>query len=322
MSEFQNSFYTVATKIVKRNPLSASEQLMRIDNFTTEAPILKGIPFEQASHDCHHVYARQMDATSIQMVDFDGILPSMQSDSQLESIHLTPFGGKFEFGEDRMRLTHNTPESFLAAQIPPVLRKTGMALEHSMYINNFLPTTINNKMAWSASVGAESEKTYGSMIAITWEPGQMTGLYSPLPYKKGDRFGKLFETDWISNKARHTLLNGVVGYAATCKIFLGILLANTQKIASLVNINGTPTAKQLAVLVNAVQAGGSTRIYCSMALKTAIAATYAQSQKGNGLVAVTSAGEISVLGVPIITSSNIPKKVGFVDVPPIEEIED
>jgi len=321
MSDFKNSFYAVATKIVKKNPLSASKQLMLIDDFTEESPILKGLPFEPASHDCHHVYGRLMDATSMQVTDFDGVLPSMQTDSQLESVPLTPFGGKFEFGEDRMRLTHDTPESFLAAQIPPVLRRTGMALEHSLYINNFLPTTIKNQTAWSANTDAEADKLYGTMVAITWEPGQMTGLHSPLPYGKGDRFGKLFESEWTNNKARHTLSNGVIGYSATCKIFLGILLANTQKIASLINIKGTPTAKQLATLVNAVQASGSTRIYCSLALKTLIAATYAETRKGNGLVTVTDAGEVSILGVPIVTSSNIPKKVGFVDVPPIEEIE-
>jgi hypothetical protein len=322
MSDFKNSFYTVATEIVKKNPQSAAGQLALIDNFTAESPILKGLPFEKASHDCHHVHGRLLDATSMQVIDFDGVLPSMQTDSQLESVHLTPFGGKFEFGEDRMRLTHATPDTFLAKQIPPVLRKTGMALEHSIYLNNFLPTTIRNGTAWSANATAEADKTYASMVAITWEPGEMTGLYSPLPYGKGDRFGKLFESDWTNNKARHTLPNGVVGYSATVKIFLGMLLANTQKIASLINIKGTPTAKQLAALVNAVQAGGSTRIYCSMALKTSIAATYAETQKGNGLVAVTGAGEVSVLGVPLVTSSNIPKKVGFVDVPPIEEIED
>jgi len=97
--------------------VSASKQLTLIDSFTAELPILKGLPFEQASHDCHHVYGRLLDATSMQATDLDGVLPSMHTDSQLESIYLTPFGGKFEFGEDRMRFTHNTPESFLAAQI-------------------------------------------------------------------------------------------------------------------------------------------------------------------------------------------------------------
>ena len=194
----------------------------------------------------------------------------------------------------------------------------------SDFKNSFyaVATKIAKKNPWSANMDAEADKAYGSMVAITWEPGQMTGLHSPLPYGKGDRLGKLFETEWMNNKARHTLSDGVIGYSATCRIFLGILLANTQKIASLVNIKKTPTAKQLAALVNAVQAGGSTRIYCSLALKTSIVATYAETKKGNGLVTVTDAGEVSVLGVPIVTSSNIPKKIGFVDVPPIEELDD
>lgn len=319
MSEFKNSFYAVATDVVKKNPKAASGQLLLIDNFTSNAPILKGLPFEQASHDRHHVYGRLMDASSMQVIDFDGTLPSMQTDSQLESVNLTPFGGKFEFGEDRMRHTHTNPETFLASQVQPVLRKTGMNLEESLYVQNFLTKTIAYGTAWSSNPSAAAGNTYGTMVAVTWEPGEMTGLYSPLAYGKGESFGKLFETEWTNNKARHTLPNGIVGYAATVKIFLGILLANKQKIASLVNIIGTPTASQLAALANAVQANGSTRIYCSAALKTSIAAMYAQSQQGNGLVAVTSAGEVSVLGVPLVTSSNIPRKIGFIDVPPIEE---
>jgi len=318
MPEFKNSFYAVATEAAKKNPQTAAGQLVLIDNFTSNSPMLKGLPFERASHDRHHVYGRLMDASSMQVIDFDGSLPSMQTDSQLESVNLTPFGGKFEFGEDRMKHTHNTPESFLAAQVAPVLRKTGMNLEESLYLNNFLTKTIDYGTVWSSNASAASGNTYGTMVAVTWEPGEMTGLYSQLPYGKGESFGKLFETEWTNNKSRHTLPNGVVGYSATVKIFLGILLANKQKIASLVNIVGTPSAQQLAALVNAVQANDSTRLYCSAALKTSIAAMYAQTQQGNGLVAVTSAGEVSVLGVPIVTSSNIPKKIGFITAPLIE----
>jgi hypothetical protein len=80
MSDFKNSFYAVATEIVKKNPQSAAGQMVLIDNFTAESPILKGLPFEKASHDCHHVHGRLLDATSMQVVDFDGILPSMQTD--------------------------------------------------------------------------------------------------------------------------------------------------------------------------------------------------------------------------------------------------
>jgi len=83
-----------------------------------------------------------------------------------------------------------------------------------------------------------------------------------------------------------------------------------------------PCHSPVAALVNAVQAGGSTRIYCSLALKTSIVATYKETKKGNGLVTITDVGEVSILGVPIVASRNVPKKVGFVDVPPFEEIED
>jgi hypothetical protein len=49
----------------------------------------------------------------MQAIDFDGVLPTMQVDSQFKSVSLPLFGGKFEFGEDRMTQTHNTPESLL-----------------------------------------------------------------------------------------------------------------------------------------------------------------------------------------------------------------
>jgi hypothetical protein len=94
---------------------------------------------------------------------------------------------------------------------------------------------------------------------------------------------------------------------------IGILLANKRKIAALVNIKGVPSPLQLAWLVNAAQGSGSTRIYCSPHLQTTIAAAYAQQMQGNGLVAVSGAGEVSVLGAPIVTSYNIPQTVEFVD---------
>jgi hypothetical protein len=316
--EFKNSFYNVAVEAVKKNGKTASGQIELIDNFTSNAPLLASIPFQKASNNYHHVYSRLLDADNLQVVDFDGRLPTLRAQSQLEKVDLTPFGGSFEFGEDLMLQSHGNAKDYLADQIPPVLRKTGMELERSLYINNFLTKTIAYETMRSAHSAASAENHYPTMVAVTWEPGEMTGLYSPLPYGSGDRFGKLFETEWANDKARHKLESGVYGYAATIKIFIGILLANKQKISSLVNIVGTPSAKQLAALVNAANSNGSTRIYCSAALKTSIAAAFARVYDGNGLVSVTGAGEVSVLGVPIVTSNNIPQTIGFIDAPVIE----
>ena len=320
MTEFKNSFYQIAVDVAKKNPKSAGAQLVMIDNFTSHAPILAGMPFQKASHDRHHAYSRLLDATSMKVVDLDGVLPTMHVDSQLETVNLTPIGGKYQFGEDRMIHTHNTPESFLATLVPSVMRKSGMEFEASLYRDNFLVKTLEYGTARSVSTTASAGNQYPSMVAVTWEPGEMTGLYSPLPYGSGESFGRLFETKWLNNKAPHTLPNGVTGYVAECKVLIGILLANQKKIASLVNIDKTPTALQLAALVNAATSNSSTRIYCSAALKTSIAAAYARTHDGNGLVAVSSAGEVTVLGVPIVTSNNIPKTVDFI--PDIEVIKE
>jgi hypothetical protein len=185
-----------------------------------------------------------------------------------------------------------------------------------LYINNFLPLAVRYGTAMSAIENPVETNKYGTMVAITWTPDEMTGLCSPLPYQSGESFGQLFKPEWANGKQRHKLANGVYGYAATVKMLIGILLAKKTKIAALVNIAGTPTAKQLADLVTAAQGSGSTRIYCSAGLRTSIAADYARLMNGSGLVSVGGAGEISVLGVPAITSHNIPMGIGGItDIP-------
>jgi hypothetical protein len=200
--EFKNSFYNVAVEAVKKNGKTASGQIELIDNFTSNAPLLASIPFQKASNNYHHVYSRLLDADNLQVVDFDGRLPTLRAQSQLEKVDLTPFGGSFEFGEDLMLQSHGNAKDYLADQIPPVLRKTGMELERSLYINNFLTKTIAYETVRSANAAASAGNHYPTMVAVTWEPGEMTGLYSPLPYGRGESFGKLFETEWTNNKAR------------------------------------------------------------------------------------------------------------------------
>jgi len=299
--EFRNSFLNIAIEVAKKNRQRSESQLAMVDNFTMDAPILAGMPFQRASHSHHHVYSRLLNADNLTRVDFDGKLPTLRAESQLESVPLTAFGGAFEFGEDLMKQTHGTPEAYIATQVPPVLRKTGMEFERSLFINNFLTKSIEYGTARSAGAGAGA-----AMVAITWTAGEMTGLFSPLPYGSGERFGQLFETDWANGKQRHKLEEGMYGYAATIKVFLGVLLANKQKIASLVNITAPPSADLLARFVSSVNPNASTRIYCSMATKLSIAAQFAQQTQGNNMVSVTGNGEVSVLGVPIVTSNNIP----------------
>jgi len=319
MEEFKNSFYKVATHIANSSVKTAKSQMVMIDNYTQDAPILRNLPFQRSSHNYHHAYGDVLDVQGMQIVDFDAPLPMMHVGSQYKSINLTPFGGAIEFGEDMMLQTYGTPEAYLGAKIPALLRESGARLETSLYINNFIPMAVKNNTALSAIENPVSGNKYETMVAITWTPDEMTGLYSPLPYGAGEHFGQLFKPEWANGKQRHLLRNGAYGYAATVKMLIGILLANKRKISALVNIEGTPTAKQLANLVTSAQGNGNTRIYCSSGLRTSIAAAYARTMDGSGLVSVSGVGEVSILGIPIVTSHNIPSHIGAIEGQPFSK---
>jgi len=314
MEEFKNSFYRIATAIAGSNAKIAQGQLSFVDNFTSDAPMLKGIPFQQASHSYHHAYGDIVGVDGMQEIDLDAPLPTMMVDTQLKSVPLKAFGGAIKFGEDLMKKTHGTPDAYLSAQIPALLRDSGARLETTLYTRYLLEHAIQIKKAIAGSEGVAGQK-YGTMVAVTWNPNEMIGLYSPLPYNGGSDFGAFFRPEWANGKNRHDLGNGVYGYAATIKTLIGFLMANTRKISAIVNIDGTPTPLQLASFVNAAQGGngtGNTRIYCAPALRTSIAASYAQQFQGNGLVAVSSSGDVSIQGVPVVTSYNIPMEYGRV----------
>ena len=144
MEEFKNSFYQIATHVagLQSDVKKRHGQLALIDNYTMDAPIIRSMPFQRSSHNYHHAYGEILDVQGMQIIDFDSQLPTMYVNTQLQNINLTPFGGAIEFGEDTMLQTYGTPEAYLAAKIPAILRDTGAKLEASIYINNFLELAI------------------------------------------------------------------------------------------------------------------------------------------------------------------------------------
>lgn len=157
------------------------------------------------------------------------------------------------------------------------------------------------------------------MVAVTWTPGEMTGLFSPLPYQ-APNLGEVFNLQWLNGGNRYEYpINGidVTVYGVTVKTLIGMQLANTGKLSALVNIrnDNLPTANQLVTLIESARAGSTTRIYCSPSLMHRIAAKFAQATQGNGLISVVANGTVTVLGIPFVTSFNIPAKIGKIIAP-------
>ncbi|MDR3235014.1 MAG: hypothetical protein LBT46_15365 [Planctomycetaceae bacterium] len=315
MEPFKNSFYNIAVQAADLNKASTVNQRMLIDNVTAESPILAAIPFEKASHDYHNLFERVTAAQGVDVVDLDGPLPIIDSETQLDQSNLTPLGGKILMPEDKV-IKYGGVEKYLAKRLPPAMRQSGMKIEKSLFLNNFLGKAVEFSNAVSASETPADMPNYAAMAAITWSPGEVTGLFSPLPYAD-PRLGQVFETSALNGGNRYDYRHPVdkvdiVVYGATVKTLIGMQLENKLKIAALVNIGATavPTATQLVELVKRASFGTTTRIYCNPSLALRIAAYYSTQNHGNGLITVQPGGQVSIVGVPVITSFNIPEAIG------------
>ena len=103
----KDSFYDIAVQAADLNPATAAAQRKLIDNVTSESPILAGIPFEQASHLYHNVFERMTDVDGIDVIDFDGPLPEIGSNTQLDQVTGMRESPRFSvremsFGPDRV----------------------------------------------------------------------------------------------------------------------------------------------------------------------------------------------------------------------------
>jgi hypothetical protein len=313
--EFKNSFYQIATEVVGLNPNRANAQRVLIDNLTTEATILKEIPFEKSTHALYNDFSRTVDAQGIDIVDFDGPLPEITASSQLDRVNLTPLGGQTIFGED-IANRFGGPDGYIESKLPGIIRKSGMKIEKSLYMRNFLGACARFNKLFSATETQTEDVQYTAMVAISWTPGEVCGLISPEVYD-GPKVGSLFETKWLNGK--NTFLHpnekgeNVISYGAYIKMMFGLQLENSDKISALVNILEVPTAEQLVAFVESAQVGTTTRIYCSRSTMTAIATKFSQENHRNALIAVNAEAQVQIMGVPFVTSQVIPAKMGKID---------
>lgn len=318
MEPFKNSFYSIATECADLNSATSAVQRTVIDELTAESPMLSSLPFEQSSHAYHNLAERLTDVKGVEIVDLDGQLPVMDIETQLVQSDLTPIGGKIIMPEDKM-IRYGGKEQYLAKRLPVLMRHSGGKIEKSLFLQNFLGAAVEFGNAYSVMASPVDDTNNQAMVAVTWTPGEMSGLFSPLPYQ-APNLGEVFNLQWLNGGNRYEYpINGidVTVYGVTVKTLIGMQLGNTQKLSALVNIrnDNLPTPNQLVTLIESARGGASTRIYCSPSLMHRIAAKYAQSQQGNGLITVGVNGDVMVLGIPFVTSFNIPTKVGKIDVP-------
>ncbi|MDR1269828.1 MAG: hypothetical protein LBK82_09915 [Planctomycetaceae bacterium] len=268
-----NSFYDIAVEtIVNRSGRSSQAQRKLIDSLTEEAPILLTMPMEEATHAYHSVFERLVSVTGPDIVDLDSALPIIDSQTEVGQTNLSKIGGQIFAGKDKVAYFGNL-ETYLSKKVPPALRKAGMDMEQNIYYNRLLAAAIKYDNIIRATGEPSEGGGYSSIVAVTWTPGEIIGLYSPLDYGNG----KVFKTGMVYGGNLCENSHGVLGYKSYLETLLGILIENPKRIGAIVNIGNTlPTSHMIGDLLDSVRSNGSTVLYCHRRMMRWIADEYAK----------------------------------------------
>ena len=268
--------------------MQATKQPEVIDWLLEETPALEWMPFFPTNSGLNHVYEVLEAVTGAGVVDADSPLPSVNARTGLEQTSLGILGGEMEVGEDKAQAMGGASNVFLS-RLPKILKKSGNDAETSVLYNNFrsqaIATRAANQLTGAAqhAVGAGGTGTANySIIAVKYEQGEVSGLYDPAGFGRG----VMFDMEPINGGNTYHLRGqaGVLGYGMRLKSYFGVLTANPQNTATIVNIDldlddgefkALPTAMMIDDMIDAVRGtGGNTMLYCHPRVISALSNTY------------------------------------------------
>lgn len=253
--------------------LYAKKQPQQVDNITEDTPILRMLPFDEASHDLWNVYEEVEDVTGPGFVDLDAELSEMSVKSKLQKKDLSIMGGKASCGEDKAQMMGGAPRYF-SRQEPVLLSKAGVTTEFAIIYNNIRAFAIAGSTKIDA--GGSSNKNH-CLLAVRFKKGIVGGLYSPKGFKNGAMLdvkavngGSLMEFEVTRNGSKVKIF----GYMVRYKGYFGFQIASSRNVSGIFNIDRVsttqklPTAMQIDDLLANVRADNSnTYLFCHPKLK-------------------------------------------------------
>lgn len=246
--EIKGTLQEIAVYLAKKQP-------HQVENLTEEAPILRQISFEPASHGMWNAYEEVSGIQGVGFVDMDAPLPEMSVQSKLKKVDLDILGGEMFVGEDKAQ-QFGGAAAYFARKTPTLLKDAGQVAEKNLIYKNVIPYAIDNGKAVSAGGTANCY----SMVAVRPVSGEVCGLYNP----KGFKNGAMLEAKAINGGNLYKNAQGILGYGMRLKNYFGYLLANTKAVGAIVNITSSnlPTAKQINDMLLDARADSKTKIWC------------------------------------------------------------
>ena len=157
----------------------------QVDNITENAPIVKQIPFNQATDNLWDVSSALTGINgNFQQQDLNAPLPELEISERLNRTELSVFGAELFVPEDTA-LLEGGPGAYFNNHRKAFERQTGMDVEKQYLYNAFLPFAMEGKRQGEETIidaGGSADKNYTLMICRFDET--FCGLFSPLCFKR------------------------------------------------------------------------------------------------------------------------------------------
>lgn len=254
----------------------------QVDNITENAPVVKAMPFVVSSDQLWDVSSEiRMIGSGMNSVDLNAPLQEIQIADALKQTQLNIFGAKMFVPEDTAKL-EGGPDKYFGKNRQAFERQTGMDVERNYIYNAFLPFALSQYAAGKTdcvqSAGGTGNTNY-SLLALRFDEVNMSGLYSPLCFKR-DTFldmqaingGNLYENPDTNSKYYK-----VLGYGMRMKTYMGVRMQSYRNIGAIVNINlaaPTPLTRMMvekALLSARTGEAGKTILICHPKVKLHLA---------------------------------------------------
>jgi hypothetical protein len=288
--------------------------VQQIDNITENAPIVKKIPFRQATDQLWDVSSALTGIKgAMTPLDINSPLPELEITEGLRRSELSAFGAELFVPEDTA-LLEGGPDKYFGNHRQAFERQTGMDVEMQYIYNCFLPFALEGKRQGHDTMfdaGGTGNINYSLLVCRFDET--FCGLFSPLAFRsdtflmmKAINGGNLYHQWKDGNRYK-----GVLGYGMEMKTFMGVRMLSFRNISTIVNIDRTEatpfTASMVdeALLAARVGEAGTTVIMCHPKIKLWL------QEIGKVQRLETTFGDKAVNheieswnGVPVVTSYN------------------
>ena len=287
-----------------------------LDKLFEKTPILDSAVYQATNDGMRHVVEIVKSADAAEVVELDGAIPEITSDTSLEDVKLGAIGGIMKVGTDAAKLFGGAV-AYFGKKLGPILKKTGQSMETSLIYNTLRPYAISTGNVIDAG-GTTADKMY-SILAVRWMEDETSMLYDA----NGLGDGRVFDILPLTPATGSLLtIDGVEksGFAQQIKMYTGTQMAVSDNVAMISNIDLTaststdsgfvalPTEAQMDELLELVDGDdGDVTLYMYPTVKSGLAV-----YKGGRLEMVPADDNFRRSyslweGTPIVTSKNFKK---------------